>query len=394
MINREYNSPVRQTRVKNYLNTLRVSDFVKGGFEISSALAKVNKLITKLSRHVPASHRGDSHKIEFLRNATVGFSWSREPLSRVATHSLTFQMLYGELEAALQLDKEAKLALARDNALGKSIHYDERGLGIHYAGQGRYGNNLRYVRTRRKSNARRSIKPVDIAGWFNCGESDHFVKDCKKPMNAAKAAAKKLEYYGRKESMRHPVHLVLADLCQQIDSEPPSSDAVPDGESSDDVEIFQAVLAGNATAEDEQNHPVALLPEPSLEVDSDPNEIFVMTSAWNVETPPHFEGACIDSGAQKTVIGLLQVRAYCTLLNADLDDVLKGQKLLFTFGNKKHKGLGHITIRMPVSNGFFLSFTADVVDLDVPLLLGLDLLTQASLILYFAHDAMRSKTDG
>lgn len=101
MINREYSSPVRQTRLKNYFNTLRVSEFVKGGLETSSASAKVYKLINKLSRQVPALHRGDAHKIEFLRNAAVGYSWSREPLSRVATHHISFQMLYGELEAVL-----------------------------------------------------------------------------------------------------------------------------------------------------------------------------------------------------------------------------------------------------------------------------------------------------
>lgn len=63
MINREYNSLVRQKRVKNYLYTLRVSEFVESGMEISIAFAKMYKLVTKLSRQVTSSHRGDSHKI-------------------------------------------------------------------------------------------------------------------------------------------------------------------------------------------------------------------------------------------------------------------------------------------------------------------------------------------
>lgn len=35
MINREYNSPVCQTRVKNYLNYLFSTDFMNGGLEAS-----------------------------------------------------------------------------------------------------------------------------------------------------------------------------------------------------------------------------------------------------------------------------------------------------------------------------------------------------------------------
>lgn len=52
----EYNSPVHQTRINNYMRSLRVSDFVKMDNETSVALEKVYKLVTKLERKVPASH--------------------------------------------------------------------------------------------------------------------------------------------------------------------------------------------------------------------------------------------------------------------------------------------------------------------------------------------------
>lgn len=100
-IHREFNSAVRQARVKNHLNSLRVSAFVSTGIEISIALSNVYKTILKLSRQCPPSHRGDAHRIEFLRQAVVGFSWSHEPLSRVPTQNLSFQQLYSELEASL-----------------------------------------------------------------------------------------------------------------------------------------------------------------------------------------------------------------------------------------------------------------------------------------------------
>lgn len=37
------------------------------------------------------------------------------------------------------------------------------------------------------------------------------------PINAVKAAKKKLEYYTKKKSDKNAVHLVLFQLCQQVD---------------------------------------------------------------------------------------------------------------------------------------------------------------------------------
>lgn len=98
LIGEKYNAPVRQARVKNFLNSLRVHYDIGDKVDGATALEKVYKLILKLSRQVPASHRGDAHRIEFLRSAVIGYNWYREPLSRVATNDLSFQQLYGELQ--------------------------------------------------------------------------------------------------------------------------------------------------------------------------------------------------------------------------------------------------------------------------------------------------------
>ena len=44
----------------------------------------------------------------------VGCEWATEPLSRIATHILSFPQLYRELEAAHELSKEVKMAVLRD----------------------------------------------------------------------------------------------------------------------------------------------------------------------------------------------------------------------------------------------------------------------------------------
>lgn len=76
-------------------------------------------------------------------------------------------MLYGELEDALQLDKEAKLALAHNSALRQTADQDDEHLGTDYAGQARYNYYPKEVRSRIKSKGRTRRTPLDIWGCFN-----------------------------------------------------------------------------------------------------------------------------------------------------------------------------------------------------------------------------------
>lgn len=95
MVSAENNSIVRQNRVKNYQVGYRMSTLLSDGVTEAAALEQTYKTITKLAPQVPRSHQGDAHKVEFLRNAVVGSPCDTEPLSRIATHGLTFQQLYG-----------------------------------------------------------------------------------------------------------------------------------------------------------------------------------------------------------------------------------------------------------------------------------------------------------
>ncbi len=55
MIDKEYDSPVRQNRVKNHVNGLRLSKFTNQGLGESTAFEKVYKLINKLAPQVSQS---------------------------------------------------------------------------------------------------------------------------------------------------------------------------------------------------------------------------------------------------------------------------------------------------------------------------------------------------
>lgn len=196
MIDREYNSNVCQNRIKNYLNSLRVREFEGTLFDVSSCFSKVYQLILKFSRHVPQSHRGDSHRVGFLRKAVLSYGWGHEPLSRVATHFLSFQQLYGELETSLQQNKNARLESIRDNDPNSQALAEENPFEVQYVLEGRYMSPSKSYCTIHAS----PPNSLEIGGSCNCEEPSHMAKDCPKHCNLAKATARKLEYYQKKDS--------------------------------------------------------------------------------------------------------------------------------------------------------------------------------------------------
>lgn len=386
MIEAEYNSPVRQSRVKNYLNSLRMHDFIGDKTDSAAALAKVYRTILKLSRQVPTSHKGDAHRIEFLRCAVVGYDWSREPLSRVATCGLSFQQLYGELEAAVQLEKESKIAKLRDRATDNARDRSDEAVAINFAGQGRYNYPRHQVHTK-KDMQKKKHDPLTVMGCFNCDDPAHMAKDCPHPKNFAKSAARLLEYHNKKRTP-NSVHLVLAQLCNQLDHAPSGMD--DDSTSSgDDAEIFQSMVSNHGG--DEANAGAAgqaANPRADEQID-----IFSVNVHFGMGDGAQFLGACIDSGAQKTVIGQEQAKAYAEMAGTKKVEYHSCTGTKYKFGDKTYDGLGTVVIRIPITETYFISIRAQVVEVNVPLLLGLDVLSRLKVILNFEAFTMSSTQD-
>lgn len=70
------------------------------------------------------------------------------------------------------------------------------------------------------------------------------------------------------------------------------------------------------------------------------------------------QGACIDSGTQKTVVGLDQDKAYCN--SAHLLFSTRKNNNWHSFGSAMYKSLGSLPIRIPTP-GSFITLTVDVV---------------------------------
>lgn len=87
-----------------------------------------------------------------------------------------------------------------------------------------------------------------------------------------------------------------------------------------------------------------------------------------------FQGACVDTGAQRTVIGKPQAYAYLNW--AGLPRRLKRDKVpeVYRFGGSRHASIGTLAMRIPLADDFFMQLMVNVVDVNVPLLFGLDIL--------------------
>jgi hypothetical protein len=82
-----------------------------------------------------------------------------------------------------------------------------------------------------------------------------------------------------------------------------------------------------------------------------------------------FPGAVLDTGAARTLIGARQAHCLYSLLGKNLR--ARNSCRRFRFGDQVVSSLGEARLRMP-AGAAFIYITADVVPLQVPLLLGLD----------------------
>lgn len=58
--------------------------------------------------------------------------------------------------------------------------------------------------------------PLSLQGYFNCNSPDHMIRDRPRPINTARAAVRRLDYK-KKRKTENSVHVVLAELCRQVE---------------------------------------------------------------------------------------------------------------------------------------------------------------------------------
>lgn len=170
------------------MNCLQIANLMDPNNDAGITLANVYKAILETSRQVPVSHRADAHRVEFLHRALIVQEWVRDPLLRVATNELTFQELYSELEAAVQLDKKLQLA----NAMERMTKYSNISTNADGVVPINFSGQVRYQGKKSNFGSKPRVDPLAIVGCLNCDDPGHRAKDCPKPKNYDHATACKL----------------------------------------------------------------------------------------------------------------------------------------------------------------------------------------------------------
>lgn len=150
LLKNEYNSAVRQTRIKFHLSGLWIERFVKDEVDTAAALAVVPKEMFAMFQQVSEFYWSDPHKIEFLRKSVVGRQWAEDPLSRIATTELSFQQLYAVLEIAVQFESKKMTVGVTKKAVVLSTSTTIAS--IKFSGQARYAKRpeetpINYLKT-------------------------------------------------------------------------------------------------------------------------------------------------------------------------------------------------------------------------------------------------------
>lgn len=230
---KEYNSVVRETHVKNHLNELRIEKFMVDGTYMATSLANIDKLVLTMSLQVPESHRGGAHKAEILRTAAVRHSWAHEPLGQNATSGLSFQQLYSELKIAVLLEKESSAITLNTIPIPSFPRSDISK--VHFSGQGRCVHSFEHGR---KQNRFRNQK----RSCFNCRSTSHLVRNCPRAVYFSRATANRIRDLGR-DNTQNAVYIVLAHLCDELDS--PECTTEDTGDTQNDSEIFEELVVSD-----------------------------------------------------------------------------------------------------------------------------------------------------
>ena len=109
-------------------------------------------------------------------------------------------------------------------------------------------------------------------------------------------------------------------------------------------------------------------PPPKPNIEEDPTCVALLAAKEK------FQGAFLDTGAQHTVIGKPQAEAYMASIGQEADLETAKELRSHRLGGCSFDTLGAVSIRLPIAKDYFLPLFVNVIALNVPFLLGLDIM--------------------
>lgn len=78
--------------------------------------------------------------------------------------------------------------------------------------------------------------------FFNCDDPNHMISKCPKKIDVTRAAKRKMEYYDKKTGNKRNAHVVLFELCNQLDYPDDPDNKIVESEGEDDFDITDSNL--------------------------------------------------------------------------------------------------------------------------------------------------------
>jgi hypothetical protein len=105
ILQEEFNSLTRQSRVRKHLQKLRLSTIIGDRrCSVTESLEEMQEMITKLTPQGLRTHRSEEDKMEYLYKAVIGATRAKSALSssRCASPLWNLQTFYPAIDAAWQ----------------------------------------------------------------------------------------------------------------------------------------------------------------------------------------------------------------------------------------------------------------------------------------------------
>ena len=210
MMFRHFVSPDIQNRVKNELQSLRFSEFVKQEGSKPKALQKLANHISNNYMKCPITYRNEANRVEFLKRALQKEKWASTILYKI--NDITqFQSLYADLANALQFELE-RLGDRQESDDEQHSATPNSKPTILFT-QPRYAKQV----TGKFFNGYKN----DDRCW-NCDRKSHHHTKCRLPINPIRIAAAKARFLERKKSKAFrrdgmsPTKQVLYELTEEL----------------------------------------------------------------------------------------------------------------------------------------------------------------------------------
>lgn len=97
-------------------------------------------------------------------------------------------------------------------------------------------------------------------------------------------------------------------------------------------------------------------------------------------------GACLDTGAQRSVCSISQAITYNKLYSGSFSR--KGSAIQLKFGEQLAKIVGSIWSKIHVYTNTHIDIILYVVEVDIPLIIGLDILRSRKLLVNYVYNTL------